>query len=87
MMCYLTHDRYAIGADVAPKPGEHDYVVEITRGSQTRETKITTVQGPSERWYVLDVQARPLCRTSVRSGSKSAGKRERDERSHALILP
>src|SRR3954471_17544611 len=53
MMCYLTHDRFAISSDVTPKPGEHDYVVEITRGSQTRETKLTTVQGPSERWYVL----------------------------------
>jgi hypothetical protein len=60
MMCYLTHDRYAIGSEVTPKPGEHDYVVEITRGSQTRETKITTVEGPSERWYVLDVQLAPL---------------------------
>ncbi|MEO8879116.1 MAG: hypothetical protein ABI446_01845 [Gemmatimonadaceae bacterium] len=60
MMCYLTHDRYEIGADVTPKPGEHDYTVDITRGTQTRETKITAVQGPSERWYVLDVQLAPL---------------------------
>lgn len=60
MMCYLTHDRYEIGADITPKPGEHDYTVEITRGTQTRETKITAVQGPSERWYVLDVQLAPL---------------------------
>jgi hypothetical protein len=60
MMCYLTHDRYEISAEVTPKPGEHDYTVEISRGSQTRETKITTVEGPSERWYVLDVQLAPL---------------------------
>jgi hypothetical protein len=60
MMCYLTHDKFEISSDVAPKPGEHDYVVEITRGTQTRETKITTVQGPSDRWYVLDVQLAPL---------------------------
>jgi hypothetical protein len=60
MMCYLTHDRYEIAGDVTPKPGEHDYTVEITRGTQTRETKITTVQGPSDRWYVLDVQLAPL---------------------------
>ena len=60
MMCYLTHDRYEIGGDLTPKPGEHDYTVDITRGSQTRETKITAVQGPSERWYILDVQLAPL---------------------------
>lgn len=60
MMCYLTHDRYEIGADITPKPGEHDYTVEVTRGTQTRETKITVVQGPSERWYVLDVKLEPL---------------------------
>ncbi|MEO6211306.1 MAG: hypothetical protein ABIQ10_14425 [Gemmatimonadaceae bacterium] len=60
MMCYLTHDRYEIGADVTPKPGEHDYTVQLSRGTQTRETKITAVQGPSERWYILDVQLAPL---------------------------
>jgi hypothetical protein len=60
MMCYLTHDRFQISGDVAPKPGEHDYTLELTRGTQTRETKLTTVQGPSDRWYVLDVQLAPL---------------------------
>jgi hypothetical protein len=60
MMCYLTHDKFEITSDVTPKPGEHDYIVEITRGTQTRETKMTAVQGPSERWYVLDVQLAPL---------------------------
>jgi hypothetical protein len=60
MMCYLTHDRFEISGDVAPKPGEHDYTVELTRGTQTRETKMTAVQGPSDRWYVLDVQLAPL---------------------------
>ena len=60
MMCYLTHDRFEISGDVTPKPGEHDYTLELTRGTQTRETKMTTVQGPAERWYVLDVQLAPL---------------------------
>lgn len=60
MMCYLTHDRFDVSGDVTPKPGEHDYTVELTRGNQTRETKLTTVQGPSDRWYVLDVQLAPL---------------------------
>ena len=60
MMCYLTHDRFEIGADMTPRPGEHDYTMEVTRGNLTRETKITVVQGPSERWYVLDVKLEPL---------------------------
>lgn len=60
MMCYLTHDRYEIGAEVTPKPSEHDYTVQLSRGTLTRETKITAVQGPSERWYILDVQLAPL---------------------------
>ena len=60
MMCYLTHDRFEIGADMTPRPGEHEYTMEVMRGSLTRETKITTVQGPSERWYVLDVKLEPL---------------------------
>jgi hypothetical protein len=71
MMCYLTHDKFEIGDDITPKPGEHDYTVEVTRGSQTRETKVTVVQGPSERWYVLDVKLEPLqdlCSNQTRRG-------------------
>ena len=60
MMCYLTHDKFDIGAEVTPKPTEHDFQVELTRGSVSKETKVTVVQGPSERWYVLDVQLEPL---------------------------
>lgn len=60
MMCYLTHDKLEIGPDVTPKPNEHDFQVQLTRGAVTRETKVTVVQGPSERWYVLDVQLAPL---------------------------
>jgi hypothetical protein len=60
MMCYLSHDKYEIGSEVTPKPTEHDYQVQLTRGNVTRETKVTVVQGPSDRWYVLDAQLQPL---------------------------
>lgn len=60
MMCYLTHDKFDITSESTPKVTEHDFNVSLSRGSTTRDTKVTVVQGPSERWYVLDVQLEPL---------------------------
>jgi hypothetical protein len=60
MMCYLTHDKFEIGSEVTPKPTEHDFQVQLIRGNLAKETKVTVVQGPSERWYVQDVQLEPL---------------------------
>lgn len=70
MMCYLSHDKFEIGSDVTPKPTEHDYQVQLTRGNIARETKITVVQGPSERWYVLDAQLQPLQDLCSQGGAK-----------------
>jgi hypothetical protein len=60
MMCYLTHDKFEISSEVTPKPTEHDFQVQLMRGNVAKETKVTVVQGPSERWYVQDVQLEPL---------------------------
>ena len=60
MMCYLSHDKFDVESEATPKPNEHDFQLALTRGNVTKETKMTVVQGPSERWYVLDVQLEPL---------------------------
>jgi len=60
MMCYLTHDKFDITSELTPKASEHDFTVAVSRGAITKDTKVTVVQGPSERWYVLDVQLEPL---------------------------
>jgi hypothetical protein len=60
MMCYLSHDKFDVESEVSPKPTEHDFQLSLTRGTITKETKMIVVQGPSERWYVQDVQLEPL---------------------------
>jgi hypothetical protein len=65
MQCYLGHDTYRV---VSEAPGEGDrrlFRVSLTKGRLTRETKFTTIEGPSGRWYVEDVDLSPtsdLCK-------------------------
>jgi len=60
MMCYLTHDNYKVLSEGPAQNGRHAYVVELHRGSVARSTTVTTVVGPSSRWYVEDVKLEPL---------------------------
>ena len=42
-------------------------MVALSKGQLTRQTTFTAVQGPSDRWYILDLQLEPLkdlCATS-----------------------
>jgi hypothetical protein len=60
MICYLKHDRYDIVGD-APNPGgTRAYAVNLSLGTLTRATSFKVVQGPSGRWYVEDVDLKPL---------------------------
>ena len=60
MICYLKHDRYDIVGD-APNPGgSRAYAVSLSLGNLTRSTSFKVVQGPSARWYVEDVDLKPL---------------------------
>jgi hypothetical protein len=60
MMCYLSHDKFAIASDVATKGSQHDVQVQLNKGTMTRDTRMVVVRGPSERWYVMDVNLEPL---------------------------
>jgi hypothetical protein len=55
MMCYLTHDRYQVQGEQTTVADRHTLAVSVTRGRLTRTTNFTTVTGPSNRWYVEDV--------------------------------
>jgi len=55
MMCYLTHDRYRVLGDQQAAGGARPVRVELTRGTLTKATNFTVVRGPSDRWYVQDV--------------------------------
>lgn len=67
MQCYVTHDTFNILSDAPGQNGSRVLAVALTRGQLTRQTVFTAVQGPSDRWYILDLQLEPLkdlCATS-----------------------
>jgi hypothetical protein len=59
MVCYLKHDRYDIAGD-APRAGGHVFVVNVMFKDLSRSTSMTVVRGPSNRWYVQEVDIRTL---------------------------
>jgi hypothetical protein len=63
--CYA-HDRYRILDESPSTAGKRLVRVQITRGNKNKTPNFTTVQGPSNRWYVLDADfsaMREFCRT------------------------
>jgi hypothetical protein len=60
MQCYLSHDKYDVVSDARTKSDVHVLGVSLSKGSITRETTFTTVRGPSDRWYVEQMQLEPL---------------------------
>jgi hypothetical protein len=65
MQCMLAHERFRVLTEAPGQAGKRIFRVELTRGPITRATNFTTVQGPSERWYVESADLEPvkdLCR-------------------------
>jgi len=60
MQCYLTHDKFAIMGDAPGQHGSRVMQVSLTKGQLTRQTTFTVVRGPSDRWYVSDLELEPL---------------------------
>jgi hypothetical protein len=68
MMCYLKHDRFDIVGD-APNPGGvRAFAVSLSLGTLTRATTFQVAQGPANRWYVQDVDLKPLQEFCARRG-------------------
>jgi hypothetical protein len=66
MMCFLKHDKSAVGDPSAAAGGRLDFPVTLTQGQLTKSTTVTTIAGPSSRYYVetFDMKAvEPLCQT------------------------
>jgi hypothetical protein len=55
LQCYLQHDSYRVLGEVPGEAGRRVVRVEITRGRDTRQPSLHTVQGPRGRWYVENV--------------------------------
>lgn len=62
----FAHDRYRVMDEIPGEGGSRMLRVEITRGSTTRTPQFVTIEGPSERWYVMDADIAAmsdLCRS------------------------
>ena len=61
MMCFLGHDTDSIGAPNAAAGSRIVFPVTLTlRNGVSRTTPITTMLGPSSRWYVEKIDLRPI---------------------------
>jgi hypothetical protein len=68
MMCYLKHDRYDVLGD-APNPGgTRAVIVSLSLGDLTRSTNFEVVRGPESRWYIQNVDVKPLQEFCSRRG-------------------
>jgi hypothetical protein len=60
MMCYLKHDKFEILGD-APNPGgTRAVIVNLSLGPLTRSTSFEVIRGANNRWYVQNVDLKPL---------------------------
>lgn len=60
IMCYLRHDSYHILSEAPSTDGKRVVAVELKRGHLTRTTNFMEALGPSNRWYVENVDLEPL---------------------------
>jgi hypothetical protein len=77
LACFFTHDTYRILGVEQGVGGQRDVRVELKKGKVTRQPTFYTIQGPSQRWYVSNMEiaaVRDFCgnpdpnaRTSARS--------------------
>jgi hypothetical protein len=55
LQCFLAHDQFRIVSETPGEGGRRIIVVAITRASQTRQPSFHAVPGPSQRWYVENI--------------------------------
>jgi hypothetical protein len=65
MLKCLKHDRYDVVGDAPSAGGGRDMVVNVTYRSSEHMTHMTVVPGPSNRWFVQDVDLQSLHSTCV----------------------
>jgi hypothetical protein len=68
MVCFFGHDKASVGPDSPGEKGRRVFPVMLTKGSLTRESDFTTVQGPAGRWYVENadiLKVKDFCRSGA----------------------
>jgi hypothetical protein len=56
----VRHDSYQVLSESGAANGQRVASVQIRRGSVTKTTNFTLVQGPQARWYVFNLELEPL---------------------------
>ncbi len=69
MVCHFKADSHRIIAQDQADRGEQRVRVSLTRAGSTKETAFWAVQGPAERWYVVNADLAPV-QDFCRSNSK-----------------
>lgn len=59
MRC-VKHDTYSIVGENPIAGGNRVFVVEIRLGTLTPKSNFTAIQGPANRWYLLELELQPL---------------------------
>jgi hypothetical protein len=60
MLKCLKHDRYDVVGEAPTTSGAHDIVLNVMYRNSAATTHLTVVAGPHNRWYVQDVDLKPL---------------------------
>ena len=60
MLKCLKHDRYDVVGEAPATSGARDIVVSVMYRDSENTTHLTVVAGPHNRWYVQDVDLKPL---------------------------
>lgn len=63
IQCFYNHDKFRILSDLpgdAGTKGSRVVKVELTRGKDTRQPSLIVVKGPSDRWYVQELDMKTM---------------------------
>jgi len=73
LQCYFMHDKYRILSEGPGESSHRVFTVELTRGRLTRTPHFYTIQGPSNRWFVDNMEiaaVKEFCRESGTMNSR-----------------
>ena len=65
----LSHERFRVVGETPGAAGRRVFDVELSKGDMLRRTTFTTIEGPSQRWYVQEVDLQRTIDLCPRAGN------------------